>query len=329
MTRTPPLPNCYWLPDAALLAGEYPGAEDAAEAGRKLRLLHEAGVDTFLDLTEAGELEPYESVLETIAHETRGSPAYYRLAVRDLSTPTPEQMHRILDLIDAEQARGRTVYLHCWGGVGRTGTVVGCWLVRHGLTGPAGARPHRRAVAGAWRSAIARRGRPRPTRSGSSCSGGRSRRGRASWAAERQATTGVAGPVSRLESADSVGRAGAPMRSRHHVRALVACPPLAPLPPPSRTYGHGRPRVLHRRHGPRDAGRRQPLRGRVRRAAGDAVAAALARDRGAAAEPGAGQVPGAQPGRARDLVARPTSRGARTCSSSRTSSWRPRRRCAP
>jgi len=27
----------------------------------------------------------------------------------------------------------RPVYLHCWGGRGRTGTVVGCYLVRHGL----------------------------------------------------------------------------------------------------------------------------------------------------------------------------------------------------
>ena len=27
------------------------------------------------------------------------------------------------------------VYVHCWGGIGRTGTVVGCWLVRHGMTG--------------------------------------------------------------------------------------------------------------------------------------------------------------------------------------------------
>jgi protein tyrosine/serine phosphatase len=135
MTRTPPLPNCYWLPDIGLLAGEYPGAEDAVESARKLRALHAAGVDTFIDLTEAGELEPYESVLETIADERRGSPAYYRLSVRDLSIPTPEQMHRILDLIDAEHARGRSVYLHCWGGVGRTGTVVGCYLVRHGLSG--------------------------------------------------------------------------------------------------------------------------------------------------------------------------------------------------
>ncbi len=41
----------------------------------------------------------------------------------------------ILDTIDAALEEGRTVYVHCWGGVGRTGTVVGCWLVRHGRTG--------------------------------------------------------------------------------------------------------------------------------------------------------------------------------------------------
>lgn len=35
------------------------------------------------------------------------------------------------DLTGARQ----TVYVHCWGGVGRTGLVVGCWLVRHGWRG--------------------------------------------------------------------------------------------------------------------------------------------------------------------------------------------------
>jgi hypothetical protein len=29
--------------------------------------------------------------------------------------------------------RRRPVYVHCWGGKGRTGTVVGCYLVRHGI----------------------------------------------------------------------------------------------------------------------------------------------------------------------------------------------------
>lgn len=41
----------------------------------------------------------------------------------------------ILDAIDAALGEAKTVYVHCWGGVGRTGTVVGCWLVRRGRTG--------------------------------------------------------------------------------------------------------------------------------------------------------------------------------------------------
>lgn len=42
----------------------------------------------------------------------------------------------ILRTIRDEIAAGRPVYVHCWGGIGRTGTVAGCWLVEDGLTGP-------------------------------------------------------------------------------------------------------------------------------------------------------------------------------------------------
>ena len=44
-------------------------------------------------------------------------------------------MVTILDAIDDAVERGRIVYVHCYGGVGRTGTVVGCYLVRHGRSG--------------------------------------------------------------------------------------------------------------------------------------------------------------------------------------------------
>ena len=37
--------------------------------------------------------------------------------------------------IDKALDDGKNVYVHCWGGIGRTGTVVGCWLVRRGMTG--------------------------------------------------------------------------------------------------------------------------------------------------------------------------------------------------
>jgi protein-tyrosine phosphatase len=50
-----------------------------------------------------------------------------------MGTPSDGQVIRILDAVEEAHAAGDTAYVHCWGGVGRTGTVVGCWLVRHGL----------------------------------------------------------------------------------------------------------------------------------------------------------------------------------------------------
>lgn len=122
------LPDSYWVEPGALLAGEYPGSWEEATAATRLGALREAGVTSFLDLTEEGELPPYEPVLQAGVR-------YRRLGVRDFSRPSDRETAAILDAVDAELARGETVYLHCWGGVGRTGTIVACWLARHGLTG--------------------------------------------------------------------------------------------------------------------------------------------------------------------------------------------------
>ena len=110
-----------------LIAGRHPcawGSEDAAAAVRDLL---SQGVTLFLDLTQDGELEPY-------AHLVPPPGRHLRMPVRDLSTPSPEALVSTLDAIDEEVARGGTVYVHCWAGCGRTGVVVGCWLVRHGST---------------------------------------------------------------------------------------------------------------------------------------------------------------------------------------------------
>ena len=55
--------------------------------------------------------------------------------IPDMGTPTAGHVIQILDDIDTVRADGGTVYVHCWGGIGRTGTVIGCRLVRHGLDG--------------------------------------------------------------------------------------------------------------------------------------------------------------------------------------------------
>ena len=44
-------------------------------------------------------------------------------------------MREIQQLIAASLAGGHVIYVHCYGGIGRTGTVVGCYLVEQGSTG--------------------------------------------------------------------------------------------------------------------------------------------------------------------------------------------------
>ena len=131
-----PIPDSYWVLPGRLLAGEYPGSKSDAEARQKLRRLLDAGVTFFLDLTEAGEpVKPYAGLLAAEAAGSGREVVHRRMPVRDAATPPVDDMARILDTIDAALGEGHTVYVHCWGGIGRTGTVVGCYLVRHGLGG--------------------------------------------------------------------------------------------------------------------------------------------------------------------------------------------------
>ena len=132
-----PLPNSYWVVPGRFAAGEYPGAKNPEEAAARLQTLLRAGIDHFIDLTgTADRLEPYAAIAPDEARRLSRHMEHEQHPVADLGVPgSPREMADILDAIDDALDDGRTVYLHCWGGVGRTGTVVGCWLVRHGRTG--------------------------------------------------------------------------------------------------------------------------------------------------------------------------------------------------
>jgi protein-tyrosine phosphatase len=158
-----PVPNSYRVGER-LLAGGYPGSTDPDEATRRLRAFARHGVSVFVDLTHPADLlEPYEAHLGDDARRVSHP-------IVDFGTTTIPHMTRILDDVDLALSDGHTVYVHCWGGVGRTGTVVGCWLRRHrlddgdpiariaalrrdtsGASAPSPERPAQRAMVVAWK----------------------------------------------------------------------------------------------------------------------------------------------------------------------------------
>lgn len=125
-----PIPNSYWA-TPLLLACEYPYAPSSKS--QKLDALLLSGVRTFIDLTEHGELSPYYPHLHHRAAQLGidiSTVEYYCFPIHDRSLPeSVEYMCQILDVLRDNGRRGRITAVHCRGGIGRTGMVVGCWLV--------------------------------------------------------------------------------------------------------------------------------------------------------------------------------------------------------
>ena len=115
-----------------LFAGEYPGSFAAEITAVRLEELVAKGVRTFIDLTTpVDRLEPYEPVFAEFKETDLRRFAH---KIPDMSIPSaPPVMRGILDRIRSELEAGRSCYVHCWGGIGRTGTVIGCWLKESGM----------------------------------------------------------------------------------------------------------------------------------------------------------------------------------------------------
>lgn len=111
MTAAATADGRYWVVEGRFLAGPHPGADPSELIG--------LGVDAFVDLTETGS---YRAPVEVLRHP-----------IPDFGVPSPDQARVILDDLDRLLEADRCVYLHCQGGVGRTGTMVGLWLRRHRL----------------------------------------------------------------------------------------------------------------------------------------------------------------------------------------------------
>ncbi|SVB08765.1 uncharacterized protein METZ01_LOCUS161619 [marine metagenome] len=162
-----PTNRSYWVVEGRFAAGAYPSKKGYTGSGptpKRLELLVDAGIDVFINLTQDypggtdSHMSPYDPGVEGRAEVVRcpvpdehlpacpleGSEA--REAARGAhfagegcpdcpNDRSRAETKEILDRIDSALEEGQNVYAHCWGGSGRTGTIVGCWIRRHGLAG--------------------------------------------------------------------------------------------------------------------------------------------------------------------------------------------------
>ncbi|MQG51282.1 MAG: hypothetical protein FI695_04805 [SAR202 cluster bacterium] len=156
-----PITYSYWVVPEKVLAGEYPGNQmrksgifrvlrtllDQSIAFirhplqgwpteyKRVKKLLSAGVTNYLDLTQSEELLPYETLLKREAELLGMVVNYKRVPIKDQNITTIDEINKCISFINESIQSGNKVYIHCLRGLGRTGMIVGCFLVDQGLTG--------------------------------------------------------------------------------------------------------------------------------------------------------------------------------------------------
>ena len=137
--------NFGWLQAGRLARGEQPPLDDET-----LEALAAAGIQSVISLRAEAEREgpldgrfvpQYAADLQRAACERAGL-RFHHLGCTDFMAPSPEEVAQTLRAIDAEADEGRTVFVHCRAGVGRTSIMTCTWLMSRGMSGDEAARIH-------------------------------------------------------------------------------------------------------------------------------------------------------------------------------------------
>ncbi|MFH1115578.1 MAG: hypothetical protein V1792_16845 [Pseudomonadota bacterium] len=128
-----PFAKSFTMIPGRLWGGAYPGDRDPYEMQRKIEGLLKCKVKAIINLMEADEVDheglpfvPYEPLLKgkgvTVLH----------LPIPDVSVRDADGMDEIMYHLH-DCVRRVPTFVHCWGGRGRTGTVVGSFFIDAGI----------------------------------------------------------------------------------------------------------------------------------------------------------------------------------------------------
>ncbi|MFQ5712840.1 MAG: dual specificity protein phosphatase family protein [Candidatus Scalinduaceae bacterium] len=111
--------NFSWL-----IKGEIAGMARPDSTINDFKRLKKKDIEAIVSLTEPS-LD--KGLIEEFGFEVKHIP------VEDFSTPRIEQIEDFLEFAEKIRAVGKKLVVHCDGGMGRTGTMLACYLVSKGI----------------------------------------------------------------------------------------------------------------------------------------------------------------------------------------------------
>lgn len=121
-----PLSLSNWVLPGSLCVGGYPSAMSNEKAMTYAQAIVDSGLDTIVNLMQSNELSRFREYAGLMTHLAKPRPVQFlSFPIGDGSCPKDQNSFLALvdDLIKRLQS-GRKLYIHCWGGHGRTGTVL-------------------------------------------------------------------------------------------------------------------------------------------------------------------------------------------------------------
>jgi protein-tyrosine phosphatase len=114
--------SSWWIDEPLVLGSSNPTTE-------QLKMLYEEGFRNIISLLDEGEQSPNYEVeeVEAMGYER------YSIPLRDFSAPRLDDLKTFLNVMDQAVGQGKVV-VHCYAGIGRTGTMAVAYWMDKGLS---------------------------------------------------------------------------------------------------------------------------------------------------------------------------------------------------